>query len=111
LRVTRRTSRTSEAGKRRDAKLPGCSSKGDATRMTDTPPDYARQNGEPLSDEAALRWCNDAATEARSVGCRIVRYSVHQTIKHLRLVEGWTEISVQQGEPAWSLRYEMGETQ
>jgi hypothetical protein len=85
--------------------------KGDATRMTDIPPDYARQNGEPLSDEAALRWCNDAATEARSVGCRIVRHSVHPTIPHLRLVEGWTEIAAQQGEPAWSLRYEMGETQ
>jgi hypothetical protein len=31
LRVTKRTSRTSEAGKRRDAQLPGCSHKGDAT--------------------------------------------------------------------------------
>jgi hypothetical protein len=35
LRVTRRTSRTTGAGKRRDASLPGCSHKGDAT-LTET---------------------------------------------------------------------------
>jgi hypothetical protein len=78
--------------------------------LPSTPPDYAAQSAEVLSDTEALAWFDRCGLEAKAQGCQLVRYAVHQTIPHLRLVEGWTGGEVNQGEPGWFLAAAMEET-
>lgn len=75
-------------------------------------PIYVAQTAEPMTEDAASMWLRARMTEAKEQGCQHARYSVHETIPHLRLVEGWKETSGEvghaggDGEQRWALTSE-----
>lgn len=67
-------------------------------------PDYIAQNGEDLTQDEALAWFRRRAADAHlNHGCTGFRYSTHDTIPHLILIEGWTKLPADRGEPRWQM--------
>jgi hypothetical protein len=69
-------------------------------------PFYVRQSAEPCETrEERDAWFVAAYEEAREQGATWFRFSTHETIPHLRLVEGWKErpANGEDGEPRWAL--------
>lgn len=73
--------------------------------MSHTPePIYLAQNGENLTDEQVRKWFRDRAQEAHEKhGCTAFRYSIHDDIPGLILIEGWTEQPDEYGQQRWQL--------
>ncbi len=68
-------------------------------------PFYIRQSNEPMDSVALNEWAAACAKEAQEQGANLGRFSIHPTIPHLYLVEGWKDkIVPDQGEPRWQLQ-------
>lgn len=69
-------------------------------------PFYIRQSNEPMDTVQRNEWASKCADEARLEGAQLCRFSIHPTIPHLFLVEGWKlkahEVG-DQSEPRWQL--------
>jgi hypothetical protein len=68
-------------------------------------PTIVAQNGEPeMADyEKRTAWFRAQAEEAEKRGCKLARYSIHETIPHLVLFEAWEDRRAEQGEQRWAL--------
>lgn len=64
-------------------------------------PFYIAQTGEPGHLAYPLAWMANRLDEAWTLGARHSRFSSHHNPPAL-LVEGWTQMPADEGEPRWS---------
>lgn len=69
-------------------------------------PIYVRQCGDEMTEGEARRWYDGLADELIAAGVTWVRYSVHEHIANLRIVEGWRVRPHDEGEVRWALTAE-----
>ena len=68
-------------------------------------PFYIWQTGELMSDAERQAWFEAATKEAHARGATFFRFSIHETIPHLILIEGWKKQPADQGEPRFAVTY------
>lgn len=66
-------------------------------------PDFISQNGDLTSDAEKHGWFQKQTDEYRARGGQHFRYSHHDLIPNLILIEGWKERPRNEGEPRWAL--------
>jgi hypothetical protein len=64
-------------------------------------PDFIHQSGEKMSPAQQKEWFRAHAAEMRAEGATFFRATVHDTIAHLLLLEGWKVPPDDQGEVRW----------
>lgn len=71
-------------------------------------PFYIAQTNERKTPEGKMEWFRERAREAQDEGAKLCRFSQHQEIPDLILVEGWKALAHEvgdQGDIRWQLGY------
>ena len=62
-------------------------------------PDFIAQTAEPMSEGERRKWASERAAEFFHKGATHHRLTIHDTIPHLLLLEGWKVRPKDEGEP------------
>jgi hypothetical protein len=66
-------------------------------------PDFVAQNGDALTREEHDAWVKRCVETATAEGCTHARWTKHDQIPHLFLVEAWKVRPDDEGEPRFAL--------